>query len=65
MVSGLSFSRDFEYREYKEFQNVQNSVVENQQQLSREREISLKNQEKYRDFMTQLDNMNRGENTQR
>ena len=65
VVSGLSFGRDFEYREYNEFQNVQNPVMESQEQLSREREISLENQVKYSDFMNELDNMDKGEHTQR
>ncbi len=65
VVSGLSFGRDFEYREYNEFQNVQNPVMESREQLSRERKISMENQVKYSDFMSQLDNMDRGEHTQR
>ncbi len=65
VVSGLSFGRDFEYREYNEFQNVQNPVMESQEQLSREREISLENQVKYSDFMNELDNMDKGKNTNR
>ncbi len=65
VVSGLSFGRDFEYREYKDFQSIQNPVMESQEQLSRERSISTENQVKYSNFMTQLDNMDRGENSQR
>ncbi len=65
VVSGLSFGRDFEYREQINFKAIQNPVMENQEMLSRGREISIENQEKYADFHKQLSNMDRGENSQR
>ncbi len=65
IISGLSFARDFEYRERINFEAIQNPVMETQEMLSRERNISIENQEKYADFHRQLDNMDKGENSQR
>ncbi len=60
VVSGLSFGRDFEYREYKEFQRIQNPTMESQEQIARERQLSKENQKKYSDFHFKLDTMDRG-----
>ncbi len=60
VIGGLSYGRDFEYRESKELQVVQNVSGENQSMLSREREISKNNLEVYSEFHRELDNMDRG-----
>ncbi len=60
VMSGLSFGRDFEYREGKELQVVQSVNSEDQSMLSREREISKNNMDVYSDFHRELDNMDRG-----
>ena len=60
VVSGLSFGRDFEYRERQELQVVQETPQMDMEMLSRERDLSVNNIEKYSDFHRELDNMDRG-----
>ena len=60
VVSGLSFGRDFEYRERQELQAVQETPQMDMEMLSRERDLTNNNMEKYSDFHKELDNMNRG-----
>ncbi|WP_281837323.1 hypothetical protein [Propionigenium maris] len=60
VISGLSYGRDFEYRESKELQVVQSVGSEDKSMLSREREISKNNLEVYSEFHRELDNMDRG-----
>jgi len=60
VVSGLSFGRDFEYRERQELQVVQEAPQMDMEMLSRERDLTDNNMEKYSDFHRELENMNRG-----
>ncbi len=60
VIGGLSYGRDFEYRESKELQVVQSVSNEDKSMLSREREISKNNLEVYSEFQRELDNMDRG-----
>lgn len=60
IVSGLSFGRDYEYREKSELQPVESVRYEDQEMLSRERELGRNNQAIYSDFHRDLDNMSRG-----
>ncbi len=60
VIGGLSYGRDFERRESQELQVVQSVRYEDQEMLSRERELGEKNQEIYSDFQRELDNMDRG-----
>ncbi len=60
VIGGLSYGRDFEYRESKELQVVQSVSSEDKSMLSREREISKNNLEVYSEFQRELDNMDRG-----
>ncbi len=60
VIGGLSYGRDFEYRESKELQVVQSVNSEDKSMLSREREISKNNLEVYSEFHKELDNMDRG-----
>ncbi|GLI57767.1 hypothetical protein PM10SUCC1_32810 [Propionigenium maris DSM 9537] len=60
VVSGLSFGRDFEYRERQELQVVQETPQMDMEMLSRERDLSVNSTEKYSDFHRELDNMDRG-----
>ncbi len=60
VIGGLSYGRDFEYRESKELQVVQGVGSEDKSMLSREREISKNNLEVYSEFHRELDNMDRG-----
>ncbi len=59
VVSGLSFGRDFEYRERQELQIVQETPQMDMEMLSRERDLSV-DMEKYSDFHRELENMDRG-----
>ncbi len=60
VIGGLSYGRDFEYRESKELQVVQSVSNEDQSMLSREREVTKNNLEVYSEFHRELDNMDRG-----
>ncbi len=60
VISGLSFGRDFEYRERQELQVVEETHQMDMEMLSRERDLSVNNIEKYSDFHRELDNMDRG-----
>ena len=60
VVSGLSFGRDFEYRERQELQVVQETPQMDVEMLSRERDLSEQNKDVYSDFHRELDNMSRG-----
>lgn len=60
VVSGLSFGRDFEYRERQELQVVQETPQMDMEMLSRERDLSVNSIEKYSDFHRELENMDRG-----
>ncbi len=61
VVGGLSYGRDYEYRERKELQELfQESKYENPEMISRERKLSEDNMKKYADFHRDLDNMDRG-----
>ncbi len=60
VIGGLSYGRDFEYRESKELQVVQSVGSEDKSMLSREREISKNNLEVYSEFHRELNNMERG-----
>ncbi len=60
VISGLSFSRDFEYRERQELQVIQETPQMGMEMLSRERDLSDNNIEKYSNFHRELDNMDRG-----
>ncbi|GLI57647.1 hypothetical protein PM10SUCC1_31610 [Propionigenium maris DSM 9537] len=60
VIGGLSYGRDFEYRESKELQVVQSVNSEDQSMISREREISKNNLEVYSEFHRDLDNLDRG-----
>ncbi len=59
VVSGLSFGRDFEYRERQELQVVQETPQMDMEMLSRGRDLSV-DMEKYSDFHRELENMDRG-----
>ncbi len=61
VVSGLSFGRDYEYREKSELQPVESVRYEDQVMLSRERELGRNNQEIYSNFHIDLENMSRGQ----
>lgn len=58
VVSGLSFGRDFEYRERQELQVVQETPQ--MDIFSRERDSSEYNRDVYSYFHNELDNMSRG-----
>ena len=58
VVSGLSFGRDYEYREKSELQPVESTGYEEQEMLTRERELD--SQVIYSNFHRDLDNMSRG-----
>ncbi len=60
VISGLSFGRDFEYRERQELQVLEETHQMDMEMLSRERDLSVNNIEKYSDFHRELDNMDRG-----
>jgi len=60
VVSGLSYGRDYEYRERQEMQVVENINYEDQSMMSRERELGKDNMEVYSDFHRELDKMDRG-----
>ena len=59
VISGLSFGRDFEYREKQEFKTVE-EVSRDSEMISRYRYLGEQNQEKYEQFHKELDNMSRG-----
>lgn len=60
VISGLSYGRDFEYRERNEFQVVVDPSYENDELLSRERDYLEENMVKHSDFYRDLDNLSRG-----
>jgi hypothetical protein len=60
VVSGLSFGRDFEYRERQELQVVQETFQMDMEMLSRERGLFEQNIDVYPDFHRELNNMSRG-----
>ena len=60
VIGGLSYGRDFERRESKELQVVQNVNSEDQSMISRVREQTDKNMDDYSEFHRDLDNMDRG-----
>ncbi len=60
VVSGLSFGRDYEYRERAELQPVERVSYEEQLMISREREIVEANIGAYQEFHRELTNMDRG-----
>ncbi len=60
VVSGLSFGRDYEYREKAELQPVERVSYEENSMISREREAGEANIEAYREFHRELINMDRG-----
>ncbi len=60
VIGGLSYGRDFEYREGQELQVVQGVVREEQSMISRVREQSEKNMDIYSEFHRDLDTMGRG-----
>lgn len=59
VISGLSFGRDFEVREREELKVVHEPVEMDRDMLSREREASENNFEKYSDFHRDLENLDR------
>ncbi|GLI57638.1 hypothetical protein PM10SUCC1_31520 [Propionigenium maris DSM 9537] len=60
VIGGLSYGRDYEYREGQELQVVQDVVREDQSMISRVREQSEKNMDIYSEFHRELDTMGRG-----
>ncbi len=60
VIGGLSYGRDFERRESKELQVVQNVNSEDQSMISRVREQTDKSMGDYSEFHRDLDNMDRG-----
>lgn len=60
VVSGLSFGRDYEYRERVELQQVESVGYGDQLMISREREVGEANIEAYKEFHRELTNMDRG-----
>ncbi len=60
VISGLSFARDYEYREKLELQPVEYTSYGDQTMISRERIITESNIENYKEFHEELSNMDRG-----
>ena len=60
IVSGLSYGRDFEYRERSEFRVVEDRGSEDKRMVSRNREGVEVNMEKYSEFHRDLNNQSRG-----
>ena len=60
VISGLSYGRDFEYRERNEFQAVVNPSYENQWILPSGEDYQERNTIKHSDFHRDLDNLSRG-----
>ncbi len=60
VVGGLSFGRDYEYRERGELQPVERVSYEEQLMISRERETVEANIQAYQEFHRELTNMDRG-----
>ncbi len=60
IVGGLSYGRDYEYRERKELQVIKEARYEDPTMISRERKLSEDSMKKYADFHRDLDNMGRG-----
>lgn len=60
VVSGLSFGRDYEYREKSELQPVERVSYEENSMISREREAGEVSIEVYQEFHRELMNMDRG-----
>jgi len=60
IVSGLSYGRDFEYREKSEFRVVEDRGVEDKRMVSRNRDRLEVNMEKYSEFHRDLNNQDRG-----
>jgi len=60
VVSGLSYGRDYEHREGKEMQVVENVNYDDQSMITREREIGESNMITYSEFHKELDKMDRG-----
>ena len=60
IVSGLSYGRDFEYREKKELKAVEDVAAEDRKMASRRRDHQRENMEKYWKFHRDLDNLGRG-----
>ncbi len=61
VVGGLSYGRDYEYRERKELQELfQETKYESSEMMARERKLREDNIKKYANFHMDLDNMDRG-----
>ena len=60
IVSGLSYGRDFEYREKSEFRVVEDRAAEDKRMVSRNRDRLEVNMEKYSEFHRDLNNQDRG-----
>lgn len=60
VISGISFGRDYEYRELQELKPVESVSYDREENISRERLISEKNIETYSEFHRELSNSHRG-----
>lgn len=59
VVSGISFARDYEYRELSELKVIEEVNYNTQENVSRDRIISEKNIKTYSEFHRELESMSK------
>ena len=60
VIGGLSYGRDYEYREGREMQVVEDVNYDDHSMITRERELGENNMVTYSEFHSELDRMDRG-----